>query len=202
MKSLARWISIVAHPFVFAVYLVAVESVHAVGWRRAGLAVALTLLGAVLPLELFLFAQVRRGRASDMDASGQRERPPLFLFAALLLVVLAAVFSRLPGFELLVRGTLGVLALVALGALVNRWLKLSLHLAFAAYVAALLVVEHGGLPGPLSGSALPALVALPLLAWSRITLGRHSPFEVIVGTALGGTLGWLVGAIAWGRVLV
>ena len=72
-----------------------------------------------------------------------------------------------------------------------------LHLAFAAYVAALLVVEHGGLPGPLSGSALPALVALPLLAWSRIVMGRHSAFEVAVGTVLGGVLGGIVGSLAW-----
>ena len=67
-------------------------------------------------------------------------------------------------------------------ALATKWIKVSLHMAFATLAATALALSR--LP---VGYAL--LVALPVLAWSRLTLERHTPLEVVLGMAIGAAAG-------------
>jgi len=70
------------------------------------------------------------------------------------------------------------IALVAVAAVLNRWIRLSLHLAFAVYCGLVLAKIH-------FGYGLPILLLAPLLAWSRLVLLRHTLPEVIGGSVLG-----------------
>ena len=63
-------------------------------------------------------------------------------------------------------------------ALVNRWVKASLHVGFAVMAAMTLI-----LLGHVVGWALVPVV--PALGWSRLVLGRHSPAELLAGGLLG-----------------
>jgi membrane-associated phospholipid phosphatase len=65
-----------------------------------------------------------------------------------------------------------------LAAVLTRWVKLSLHVAFAALTATTL-----SLIGSTVGYALVAVV--PLVFWSRIVLARHRIHEVLVGLVFG-----------------
>jgi membrane-associated phospholipid phosphatase len=58
----------------------------------------------------------------------------------------------------------------------------SLHMAFAALAATGLALMRSP-----TGYAL--LLALPVLMWSRLTLERHSPVEVALGTIIGAAAG-------------
>jgi signal transduction histidine kinase len=78
----------------------------------------------------------------------------------------------------LVRGMLVVAGFLLLAALLTRWIKLSLHVAFAALTATALC-----LLGSPVGYALIAVVAA--VFWSRMALARHSIRELLVGVALG-----------------
>ena len=62
-----------------------------------------------------------------------------------------------------------------------RWLKVSLHAAFAVFAAALVW------PGVASVSLMLALAAG--VAWSRLVLQRHTLAEVVVGLLLGSASG-------------
>ncbi|MEO8217427.1 MAG: hypothetical protein ABI718_10145 [Acidobacteriota bacterium] len=174
---LARWISILAHPFVMVALLVAVPAVL----QSSGDALySLLLVGTavVVPIALLMFRQVRRGRWSNVDASNPSERPLLFgvalagLVAALLWLLLNDPHS------FLVRGILVVVGFLLVAAILTHWVKLSLHVAFAALTATTLC-----LLGSAIGYVLAAVV--PLVFWSRIVLARHRLHELVVGLVIG-----------------
>jgi hypothetical protein len=75
-------------------------------------------------------------------------------------------------------GTESAAAMLAAGAIINPWIKVSLHSAFAVYAVMI--------PVPVIGPAGFALLAIPMLvAWGRVAMGRHTTNEVLLGLALG-----------------
>lgn len=177
MKQLARWVSILAHPFVMVALLVAVPATQ----QSTGDAVqSLLLVGlaVVVPIAVLMFRQVRRGRWSNVDASKPSERPVLFTVALAGLVAALGWLLLNDPQSFLVRGMLVVAGFLLLAALLTRWVKLSLHVAFAALAATSLC---------LLGSTLcyALLAVVPLVFWSRIVLGRHRVHELLVGLVLG-----------------
>lgn len=176
MKQLARWVSILAHPFVMVALLVAVPAMR----QRSGTAVqsVLLVIAVVLPIAVLMFRQVHRGRWSNVDASKPSERPVLFMVAFASLVAALGWLLLNDPHSFLVRGLLVATAFLLVAALLTRWVKLSLHVAFAALTATTLC-----LLGSTVGYALTAVV--PVVFWSRIALARHRVHEVLVGLVLG-----------------
>jgi hypothetical protein len=189
MRSLAdkvaRSLSILGHPVV----VMPVASALLVLDRRASspllIVTALCLTSAVVLA--FSFWQVHRGRWQHVDASSAHERRSLNLFLAIVLF-LAAAIAFVGAAE---RGlTLGLALsgfLIGLIMLVSRWVKLSLHAAFAAFAVVLLW------PLGLGYVAIAALVAAAI-CWSRVLLCRHTVIEVVSGSVLGVLVGvgfWL-----------
>jgi hypothetical protein len=177
MTPLARWVSILAHPFVMVALLVAVPAMR----YSSGNAVQLVLLvvvAVVVPIAVLMFRQVRRGRWSNVDASKPSERPVLFMVALAGLVAALGWLLLNDPQSFLVRGMLIVAAFLLLAGLLTRWVKLSLHVAFAALTATTLC-----LLGSAVGYALIAVV--PMVFWSRFVLARHGVHELLVGLVLG-----------------
>lgn len=175
--SLAGMLSVAFHPFVTSMVLVGGTT-----WPRATRAQAVVAMAAVLaaivPVAVLMLVQVRRGRWANADASNVSERPVLFSVALVALaVVMGWLAFRDPGSHFL-RGASLVLGMLIAAAVATRWIKLSLHVAFAALTATVL---------SLSGSVLgyTMVLAVPAVAWSRLTLARHSSTELSCGALLG-----------------
>ena len=83
-RRLARWVSILAHPFV----MVTLMTLGA-GIRAALLVACFT----TLPLAVLMLVQVRSGRWGDVDASHRAERPLLFGVAGAGLLALTFTWS-------------------------------------------------------------------------------------------------------------
>jgi len=181
MTSLARWVSIVAHPFVTTLVLVAATESRG-GAGAAARAVAAVAVLVVLPLAVLTVVQVRRGAWGTVDASHPSERPVLFRVGGCgVLALLGYLAWTQPGSALMTGGA-GVLAMVVVCAAITPWIKVSLHVATLALAAAVLVAE-GITPG------WPLAAVLPVLAWSRIALGRHRWIEVALGFVVGAATG-------------
>jgi hypothetical protein len=184
MIRIAAWVSILAHPFVMVGLLVAVPAMR----RSPGSALRSVLfvtLTIVVPLAVLMVRQVRRGRWANVDASNASERPVLFTVAlAGLVAALGWLFLNDPQ-SFLIRGLLVVAAFLLLASILTRWVKLSLHVAFAALTATALC-----LIGSPVGYALAAIV--PVLFWSRIALARHRVHELVVGLLLGVLTGFVL----------
>ncbi|KAF1691623.1 hypothetical protein CSC62_15645 [Pseudoxanthomonas jiangsuensis] len=172
--EIARAWSLLLHPFaVFVVLaLVAAWRLSPQAMARAGLGMAVGGAGGWG----FVWRRWRSGRWSTVDASRPQERPWLY---ALSLGLAGGYWLWLGGrASPLSAGVLAVVGMLCVAGLANRWIKLSLHMASLAFVALLSLWLYRPL-----GIAL--LLALPLLAWSRLRLGRHSPAEVAGGALLG-----------------
>ena len=79
------------------------------------------------------------------------------------------------------RGIVTSWALILASMAANRFVKSSLHVAFAAFCAA-------SVPMPPVG-AVAAGIAVVAIAWSRLALRRHTLAEVALGALLGAVAG-------------
>jgi membrane-associated phospholipid phosphatase len=105
----------------------------------------------------------------------------MFLAAILVLVSGALWLTGRPWG--LVAGVASPALLVGVAHATRRWLKLSLHVAFATFCTAFL--------WPRPGATLILLTLAAVIAWSRLVLRRHTGLEV----AAGGAAGLAVGAL-------
>jgi hypothetical protein len=141
-------------------------------------------LAVLLPLGIFMYRRVRSGRWGSVDASLAAERPALFLLSLALVVGLGAFVALSPRLGFLSRGIVSVLFLLSVAAFLNRWIKASLHVAFAAYSGTVLL--RLALP-----VGLGMLAFLPALAWARLAMHRHTFAEICAGCAIGAAVGVL-----------
>ena len=175
--AVARVVSIVGHPVV----LVLVAALIAASTRGASLQQLQLVGGALVALGVivlgFSWVQVRAGRWSHVDASVRSERSALNVFIVVLCFLSAMLLwfltRRLSMSVALALS--GALALVAL--LVARWVKVSLHAAFAAFATTLL--------WPITLAVAGGVLATAGVVWSRLVLGRHVAADVMAGLLLG-----------------
>ena len=178
----ARWLSIIAHPFVMVGVMVGVAAAARQPPGEALRSVAIVVGFTVVPLLVLMVRQVQRGAWENADASNRAERPVLYLAGGVALVALLAYVTVLRPHPFMVRGVVGTLGMLAACAVATRWVKVSLHMAFCALAATVLT-----LMGSVVGYVLVLL--LPALAWARLTLNRHRPLEVAAGAIVGAAVG-------------
>jgi hypothetical protein len=183
--AIVRWISIAGHPFSFVALLVGVAGAKRYGLGGAVRLITLTAIVLIIPLWIFMWRRWRSGRWQTVDASDPRDRPSFYGAAFLLLGLLMGCFALVEGGSFMLRGCAAVAVLLGLLAILNRWIKLSNHVAFAMFTGILL--SHVAL-----GWGMGVLLLVPFVAWSRLALSRHTPHEVLGGMVLGA----LVGAVA------
>jgi membrane-associated phospholipid phosphatase len=181
-RSLARWLSIIFHPFVMMGLMVGTVAAARQTAGEAFRTVAIVAAFTILPLMLLMVRQVRLGAWDNVDASNRAERPVLYLVGAVGISALLVVVLILRTQPFLIRGVVATLAMVAVSAAATKWIKVSLHMAFATLAATTLALMR-------SPVGYGLLLVLPPLVWSRVTLGRHSPGEVAAGTVIGAAAG-------------
>ena len=182
-QAWARALSVLGHPALLMPLAASANAAQRAGAPGLVLTVAAVSVALALLVMLFSAWQVRAGRWRHVDASVPQERRHLNLLLCGLLfggAVLLLALGAAPEVALGL-GLGGVLVLLAL--LLQRWLHLSLHVAFASYAAVLAWPAWGWV---LAGLGLTAAVA-----WSRLVLGRHRPPDLWAGALAG----LLVGAV-------
>ena len=181
LVAAARALSIVGHPAVLMPVAVSAAA-SGPGAPPQLLRVALgTAVAVAVIVGLYSLWQVHRGRWAHVDASHPAERNQLNLVLAGLLCAAAGLLWALGQPPAVAAGPLLAALLVLLTHALRRWLKVSLHAAFALFAAALVWPY---LPGTLAIGALALGVA-----WSRLVLRRHTLAEVLTGLLFGAAFG-------------
>lgn len=178
----ARWLSIVFHPFVMIGMMVGTAAASRQTAGEAARSVGIVAVFTIVPLAALMWRQVRRGDWENADASNRSERPMLYLVGGIAVVALLAYLLVLRPQSFMVRGVVATLGMLAVCGVATRWIKVSLHMSFAALAATALALMRAPL-----GYAL--LAVLPAIVWSRLALGRHTPLEVAIGTIIGAGTG-------------
>ncbi len=173
--SVARVVSHLASPPLMVSAITIALALRLGGWAWTWGAVY--LLAAVLAPLSYLIMLVRRGLVTDLDVRlrEQRTRPLLLaaLCSALAFLLLLAGVAPVP--MVTVAASFLVQA-VAIYIITLRW-KISVHCAVAAGAATTVWA--------LWGQPVVLLLGLPLVAWSRVRLRRHSVLQTMVGALLG-----------------
>lgn len=177
MEISARIISFITNPlFVLfpipylLVYRFGYDHLYAIKW--ALFSFLFTCITGV-----FVLYEVRHKVFSDMDVSKREQRPLLFGFVG---VVTALYFISLFVFNappILFITVWGIMVGIVLATLINYRVKASLHVGTITAVTITLVKLYD----------LPYVIFLliPLVAWARIKIKRHTKQEVLVGMLFG-----------------
>jgi hypothetical protein len=178
MKILAaRFISIIAHPFVLLPLLIFLPQYQRdrSGASRSTFAFIAIVL---VPLAVLIWRSVASGQWRTVDASDKTDRPSLYISSLLVSGAAAVYFYFVDHSPALSRGCITAGAMILVAFVLNRWIKISLHLVFASFCGLLLArvrLEYG----------LPILALVPALIWSRLILSRHLLSETLGGVILG-----------------
>jgi hypothetical protein len=187
LNLLANIVSVVGHPLwtasAFAVWaLYTYESPE-----RAARLSWLVIAVVIVPVVYRTVQGVRRGTYTNFDVSNREQRQRWYGFPLLLLgAVTAGLFlSQQP---LRLSGAfLCVWCLLAAAQLLNKYLKVSLHVGINAFIAVFLAFMY------LPAAGWMALAGTVFIAWSRVHLKRHTWPEVGTGMALGILAGMVYG---------
>jgi membrane-associated phospholipid phosphatase len=139
--------------------------------KWAGLAASLV----VLPMLFFIHRRVRAGVFADTQVSVREQRHIVYALGAVCTTAyVVAVYTLDSPLEL--KATLMALFATGLVAMaINLFLsKVSIHTGGMAGLVTVLIILFGR-------NALPAVLLVPLVGWSRIVLGRHTIQQVVAG---------------------
>ncbi|NPV84635.1 MAG: hypothetical protein HPY45_01320 [Anaerolineae bacterium] len=175
--KIARIISNTGNPLILAIaasVLVASSVSTPSAWQWAFFQIFLTI---ALPAFYILWL-LRQRKVTDFDIyyREQRIKPYLFTIFCVSAAWLITVIWQAP--YLFRTITAAVLIELTCLFIINRYWKISAHSAGAASFASLLIYMGGV-------SALPMLVVIPIMAWSRLRLRRHTLLQTIAGSLLG-----------------
>lgn len=127
---------------------------------------------------IFVAFGVILGIFSDMDVSKREERPLLFAFMGIvtILYLISLIAFNAPKVLLIVVFAL-CLGLLLI-AIVNNKIKVSLHVATVSSFISFIAIVYGGI-------FLFAFLIIPIIAWSRVKIKRHTLLEAVTGGILG-----------------
>lgn len=179
-EHLARWISLVGSPPLMTVAGVVLAALTLATLSVWPWIVIYSLLVIFLPL-LYLVWLFRGGRVADLDLRirEQRTRPLLITLAGAILAWILLYFGSAPNLLVTLACASGLQTALFLG-ITLRW-KISAHCTSAAGLTTLAWALA-------SSMAIPLVISLLLIAWSRIRLGHHTLTQTIAGAALGSSV--------------
>lgn len=173
----ARVLSQVLSPVVIAVlvlWLVGDAVGTLTGWLWLGLYL---LVGVGLPTGYVVWL-TKTGRVTDFDLRRRDQRiKPFMLSLACMLLMWALLWLGDAPTAIRSLVTIGIVQGLALFVITLVW-KISLHTAGVATFSVLACFTHGLV-------ALPLLLLIPLVAWSRLCLRRHTLLQTVCGGLVG-----------------
>ncbi len=187
----ARWVSLAGSPFLLAALLLLIVSWHATHrvWPALGWAALTATFVTVGPLVLLSLA-VYAGRVGNLDLDLRHERPWPMVMALGITIVGLVVLWLLGAPHLLLILLISTLVGGTIALLITlRW-KISIHAGGAAGAATVLALLYGA-------QALPLMLGVALIGWSRVVLGKHTWPQVLVGAALSALITLVVFGIGW-----
>lgn len=177
----ASFISVLFNPFLILVFLPfvlvynATASVSAsIGWTAFSFIFLLTLAQIVLYL-------VRKGVFTNLDVSVRQQRPLLFNILVVTGIVYIIFLYILHAPRVLYVMIVSLLFGVLVARIVNVRIKASLHVATVAALILGVVLGYGA-------KYVFLLPLIPLVAWARVKLKRHTVSETVTGGVVGSLL--------------
>ncbi len=177
-KKIARIISTLFVPPSFSLIVYVLFAFYVEGNSTSSISVIVitTLFGFVLPILMFLIMR-RKNLVSDQDALIKEQRTVPFIIAVLIYLI-GLIFLIYSDVSLIsIAFWFCFISNTILTILINKFWKISIHSMGASGAFASLIFGFGI-------SALPFIIIVLLVGWSRIELKCHTLSQVIAGILL------------------
>jgi membrane-associated phospholipid phosphatase len=187
----ARLVSYVLNPFPVAFAIVLIICAEAASGEAAAALkwAAISLALSVLPVLVIAVYLVRRRRLDGISEVPHRQRTMIYAAACVLGAAGCLVLWAVGAPRLLLTSFAAGFITVFTFMVINIFWKISVHTGFVAAATTTLTIVYG-----IAG--VPALLLVPLIAWARLRLGRHTPAQVAAGALFSGGI---VTAVFWLR---
>ncbi|MEJ7559187.1 MAG: hypothetical protein WKF66_12830 [Pedobacter sp.] len=188
MKNLlkaAKILSYLSHPLFTSLFLIISFSLTRYSTRQAMIIMAILIFGVVLPMNVVTYLGLRKGRFTDFDVSSRSQRSPLYIMVIITMLIASGAIYLLGLDRVLFSNCLITSLLLLTVYLINYRLKVSLHVSLNIFFCFILYQIH-------PYSAIAFALVLPLVAFSRLLLKRHTLAEVAAGVAVGLVFGGLL----------
>lgn len=191
--TLARLTTNVLNPFLtgfIVIVLLAFKGTNnaaaAVKWASVSTALS------VLPVLAVVIYLVRRKKLDGVFENPRRQRTGIYLLASALGAIGYGLLWSLKAPELLVATFAAGLAAIVIFTGINLIWKISVHTAFMAGAAAILIIVYGV-------AIAWTVILLPPVAWARMELKQHSVLQAAAGAII---VAAIVVAVFWGYGMV
>lgn len=178
MIALAQVLSFLFNPvmlLVFVPLLLVYKTTGDVIWALAWTGYTMIFL---LAMTFFLIYGVHKKIFTDLDVSKRTQRPLLFGVSLVMAVLYLGGLFMLNGPRILLVVVLGIIISIVLVSLINTRIKMSIHVAtISALLFAMAIVYQG--------YYYFLLLLVPIVAWARLRIKRHTLPETIVGGIFG-----------------
>ena len=135
----------------------------------------------IFAVAIFVIACVLLGIFSNFDVSKREQRPLLFSFVGLMALFYFIFLFVFNGPKILFVVIFAVVLGLIIVSIVNQWIKASMHVAIISSIIFGVAIIYGG-------AYLLSLSLIPVMAWSRVKIKKHTPLEATIGGILGGLL--------------
>jgi membrane-associated phospholipid phosphatase len=148
------------------------------------------LVVALLAPLVYIFNRVQRGKVEDIHMPNRHERYKPLAFSLICNIIVwvgVRLWGPFPNLYLL---TTFMLIMTALGLAVTFFWQISVHTTTITGVTILTGMIYGLVPAVLVALFIPVVMA------ARLSLKRHTPAQTLAGIALGGTIPFIIQALA------
>ncbi|MBI2442459.1 MAG: hypothetical protein HYV40_00950 [Candidatus Levybacteria bacterium] len=175
---LAQVISLLTNPIIIAFplpFLLVYHETRDVGYALMWMLFSMLF---IMMVGFFVLYEVKRNVFSDIDVSKREQRPLFFVFVTFISILYLLSLYVLNGPTALFIAVGGILGSAIVLGLVNQRIKASLHVASISAFFTTLSLLYGGF-------SLLWLAMIPVVAWSRVKIKRHTVSEAVVGCVMG-----------------
>lgn len=138
----------------------------------------------IVPTLVWLFVKTKNGSYTNFDVSDQKQRGSLYIFMLSMLFTSVLVMFLMNELNVFMIGLLIGTFMMFTAFITNHFIKVSLHVLINTYMAVcLLLISNLGF--------LLLLLFTIVVAWSRVSLERHTKKEVTLGFIMGAVFGVL-----------
>lgn len=178
MNKLAKYVSIIGHPFITIPIFVIIVMFSFEDFKTA-VFISFLIVGCIfVPLISWMYIRTKRGLYTNFDVSIRTQRKSVFVFAVPLLAVVTAIVFATGQPKNLSLGVLFASMLIITSQIVNFYIKSSLHVSLTIYLSFLIMPVNLVI-------GIIVLLSTAIIGWSRVKLGRHTLKEVFVGMLVG-----------------
>lgn len=184
--KVAKLTSIVVNPFLVNATLLLIISLKSADSTAEGVKWFLISVAiSIVPVFIIVLYLARHNSVDSLFINIRTQRDKVYIFSSVLMGTACAILFFLKAPVMLVALFVAGFVTGLAFACVNRWWKISIHVASIAAVVTTLVIVYGSV-------AAWTISLVPLVAWGRVKMEHHTLAQVLTGGLLSSLVLFLV----------